>query len=200
MAGTAGPRGLRGSPVWLQYHRQRQGRRAVVRLRPRRPGPLRRRRRGFLAHGGASRVTEAYYSQPRADVAALVPDNAQRILDVGCGFGALGRGLIATKPRIMHGIERNAAAASRLEGLYQRYVVADAEAGLAELREERYHCIVFADVLEHLVDPWSVLRKATQLLIPGGVVVASIPNVRNIAVIFNLLLRGRWRYQDSGLL
>jgi len=145
-------------------------------------------------------VTDAYYSQPRADVAALVPDNAQRVLDVGCGFGALGRELTARKPRIMHGIERNAAAARHLQDVYQRYVIGDGEAGLEELRGERYDCIVFADVLEHLVDPWAVLKKASQMLAPGGAVVASIPNVRNIAVLFNLALRGRWRYEDSGLL
>ena len=145
-------------------------------------------------------MTDAYYSQPRTDVAALVPDNAERVLDVGCGFGALGRELNARKARTMHGIERNPAAASHLQGIYQRYVIDDAEAGLDELRAERYDCIVFADVLEHLVDPWAVLRKARAMLAPGGAVVASIPNIRNIAVLFNLVLRGRWRYEDSGLL
>ncbi len=30
--------------------------------------------------------------------------------------------------------------------------------------------------------------------------VASIPNVRNIALLYNLVVRGQWRYEDSGLL
>lgn len=145
-------------------------------------------------------MTDAYYSQPRSDVAALVPESAQRILDVGCGFGALGRELTARRPRTLHGIERHAAAASHLQGVYQRYVIADGEAGLDQFRAERYDCIVFADVLEHLVDPWAVLKKAKNMLAPGGAVVTSIPNVRNIALLFNLVVRGRWRYEDSGLL
>jgi 2-polyprenyl-3-methyl-5-hydroxy-6-metoxy-1,4-benzoquinol methylase len=145
-------------------------------------------------------LSDSYYSQPRADVAALVPETAERILDVGCGFGSLGRQLNAAKARVMHGIERNPAAADHLQGVYQRYLIADGEAGLEQLHAERYDCIVFADVLEHLVDPWAVLRKAREMLTPGGAIVASIPNIRNIAVLFDLVLRGRWRYQDSGLL
>ncbi len=137
---------------------------------------------------------------PREDVAALVPPGARRILDVGCGFGALGRLLASQGERVLHGIERNPQAAEHLQGVYQRYVIGDGDAGLDELRDERYDCIVFADVLEHLVDPWSALRKARALLASGGAVVASLPNVRNLAVIVNLLLRGRWRYEDSGLL
>jgi 2-polyprenyl-3-methyl-5-hydroxy-6-metoxy-1,4-benzoquinol methylase len=59
---------------------------------------------------------------------------------------------------------------------------------------------VFADVLEHLNDPWGTFARYLQWLKPGGYVVASIPNVRNIALLFNLIVRGRWRYEDSGLL
>jgi 2-polyprenyl-3-methyl-5-hydroxy-6-metoxy-1,4-benzoquinol methylase len=100
----------------------------------------------------------------------------------------------------MHGIERNPQASARLQGVYERYVIGDGESALDQLAGERYDCIVLADVLEHLVDPWSLLGRARQMLAPGGCVVASIPNVRNIGLIFNLLARGRWRYEDSGLL
>ncbi len=147
----------------------------------------------------ASVPAPEYFSQARRDVAALIPETAAKILDVGCGYGGLGR-LLTMSRRIVHGIERNPAASSHLHGIYARFVIGDAAAGLEELRGERYDCIVFADILEHLVDPWAVLARAGTLLAPDGVVVASIPNVRNIAVIFDLLFRGRWHYAESGLL
>ena len=40
-----------------------------------------------------------------------------------------------------------------------------------------FDCVVFADVLEHLRDPWAVLRRCREALRSGGHVVASIPNV-----------------------
>jgi 2-polyprenyl-3-methyl-5-hydroxy-6-metoxy-1,4-benzoquinol methylase len=58
--------------------------------------------------------------------------------------------------------------------------------------DEHFDLVVFLDVLEHLVHPWSALRHASSLLRPRGVVVASIPNVRHVSVTFPLLTRGLW--------
>jgi 2-polyprenyl-3-methyl-5-hydroxy-6-metoxy-1,4-benzoquinol methylase len=54
-------------------------------------------------------------------------------------------------------------------------------------------------VLEHLADPWSVLRRFGERLAPGGTVVASIPNIAHHTVLRDLL-RGRFDYQDAGIL
>jgi SAM-dependent methyltransferase len=59
--------------------------------------------------------------------------------------------------------------------------------------------ILCLDVLEHMVDPWSAMTKLAALLAPGGVLVASIPNVQNYRVILPLL-QGRWDYASEGLL
>ena len=58
--------------------------------------------------------------------------------------------------------------------------------------------ILALDVLEHLVDPWSVVRKLDRVLRPGGALIASIPNVRHHSVLVPLLFRGRWRYMPMG--
>ena len=59
--------------------------------------------------------------------------------------------------------------------------------------------IVFGDVLEHLLDPATVLTSSLELLRPGGSIVISIPNVAHGAVRL-ALLQGRWNYTDTGLL
>ena len=60
-------------------------------------------------------------------------------------------------------------------------------------------CLIFGDVLEHLVDPWAGLARSARLVRDGGQILACIPNIQHYSVIVNLL-RGRWDYQDEGLL
>jgi 2-polyprenyl-3-methyl-5-hydroxy-6-metoxy-1,4-benzoquinol methylase len=141
-----------------------------------------------------------YYRQQRRDVALLVPAGVSRVLDVGCGFGALGKLLIDERGCEMHGIERNPEARRYLDGLYTNYVIGDVEQGADRFAPGSFDCIIFADILEHLIDPQSTLERYSRLLTEGGVVVASMPNVRNISILYNLIVRGRWKYTDSGLL
>lgn len=141
-----------------------------------------------------------YFSGQRSDVADLVPEECSRILDVGCGYGGLGRILRARGVAQVFGVELNPDAASHLEGVYAGHWIGDVEQVSLPADTEPFDCIVFADVLEHLRDPWGTLAQYLQRLKPGGYVVASIPNVRNIALLYNLVVRGQWRYEDSGLL
>jgi len=60
----------------------------------------------------------------------------------------------------------------------------------------RPDCLVFADVLEHLADPWSVLKRWACQLQVGGTVIVSVPNVAHRSVVFPLLL-GRWTYRKT---
>lgn len=63
----------------------------------------------------------------------------------------------------------------------------------------RFDAVVFADVLEHVPDPASVLRAIRPLLAPGGWIVISVPNVSHIDVRLSLL-SGTFDYADTGLL
>jgi 2-polyprenyl-3-methyl-5-hydroxy-6-metoxy-1,4-benzoquinol methylase len=66
--------------------------------------------------------------------------------------------------------------------------------------ENTIDVILCLDVLEHLVDPWAVVSRLHTLLKPGGMLICSIPNVRNFRVVLPLLLLGRWRYREYGIL
>lgn len=141
-----------------------------------------------------------YFQGLRSEVAELVPGECSRVLDVGCGYGGLGRSLRARGVAQVFGVELNPDAASHLEGVYAGYWIGDVEQVVLPADMVPFDCIVFADVLEHLRDPWGTMARYLQRLKPGGYVVASIPNVRNIALLYNLIIRGRWHYEDSGLL
>jgi 2-polyprenyl-3-methyl-5-hydroxy-6-metoxy-1,4-benzoquinol methylase len=98
------------------------------------------------------------------------------------------------------GIEPVAEAASAAQGKLDRVLKGNIERDNLCLPEEYFDCLVCNDVLEHLVDPWAVLRSLRRTLRPHGYVAASIPNMRYFEVIRDLLQKADWRYVDAGTL
>ncbi len=139
-----------------------------------------------------------YYEQARPEVAALVPPGCRRVLEVGCAGGELGRRLHLRGHHVT-GIELVPEMAERARRWLDHVETADVETDGFPFPPASFDAIIFADVLEHLLDPWRVLREAADVLAEGGVVVASIPNVQNIDVL-RRLLRGRWDYRERGIL
>ncbi|MEA2448091.1 MAG: hypothetical protein QOG63_23 [Thermoleophilaceae bacterium] len=143
----------------------------------------------------------AAYTGARAEVQALVPRSSRRILDLGCATGALGAALRERQGAEVVGVELDRAHAREAERRLDRVVVGDVETlpgGAAALG--RFDCIVAADVLEHLRDPWALLARVTsELLEPGGTVVVSLPNVRFFETFWQLGVRGRWPRRDHGV-
>jgi O-antigen biosynthesis protein len=138
-----------------------------------------------------------YYDQARPEVADLVPAECHRALEVGCATGQLGR-LLKARGHHVTGIELVPGVAEAAREHLDRVVMADVETDGFPFEPAAFDCIVFADVLEHLIDPWRVLREAVAVLSPDGRLVASIPNVQNIDVVWRLL-RGRWDYRERGI-
>lgn len=140
-----------------------------------------------------------YYLLERSDVLRLVPYECKDILEIGCAYGTLGRALVKRQNCGIDGVEIVPTAEPHLKGTYRRYWIGDIEQIQID-QGQRYDCILLPDVLEHLVDPWLTLNRLAALLTADGIVVASIPNVRNLGIIHRLLVKGRWEYQKSGLL
>lgn len=140
-----------------------------------------------------------YFEFLRPDVLELVPLTARRVLDIGCGGGKLGAQLRERQNAFVCGIEMNSRAAKlarqRLNDLYEQ----DIEHGDVDFAPGSFDCVICADVLEHLRDPATVLSKVRRWLIPGGCLIASIPNVRHHTVLTGLLA-GNWTYESAGLL
>lgn len=121
----------------------------------------------------------------------------RRLLDVGCARGHLGS-VLADAGWAVTGIEADAtdAAAARTKGL--NVIEQSAEMAFGSMTE-KFDVIVFADVLEHMVDPLMVLNLARQRLLPGGRIIVSIPNVAHLTVRAQLML-GRFNYADRGIM
>jgi SAM-dependent methyltransferase len=133
----------------------------------------------------------------RPDIEALVPPGTQALLDVGCGTGRLGASLKALGiPRVV-GVELNPRAAEQARAALDEVVLADVERDELPFEDASFDCIVYGDVLEHLVDPWATLVRQRRLLAPAGAVIVSIPNVGHWRNVLNVA-RGRWEYAAFG--
>ena len=144
-----------------------------------------------------------YYENVNPDLLQFMPAHAGRVLEVGCGSGAFGKAYKQMNPASCYiGIELFEQVAEAARQHLDRVVCGDVETLSLEQMlkpEEKIECLVYGDVLEHLRDPWRVLRQHAGVLTDGGIVVACIPNVQHWSVLQSLLF-GQWRYEDQGLL
>jgi 2-polyprenyl-3-methyl-5-hydroxy-6-metoxy-1,4-benzoquinol methylase len=134
----------------------------------------------------------------------LIDGAPRRVLELGCAGGAFGAALKERFPgATVTGIDAGRAAVAKAATRLDRAICARLEQfdfAAAGFRPGEVDTVIAADILEHLVNPWDVLVRLKPWLAPGAQVVASIPNIRNIAVVSQLLLGGRFEYAERGLL
>lgn len=139
-----------------------------------------------------------YFVHLRNDVLAMIPPSARTFLSVGCGTGRTEAELIKQGFHVT-GIELDpvAAAAARENGLDM--LQGDVNEISTQLADRNFDCLLYADVLEHIVDPVPILREHVARLVPGGCAIISVPNFRHHTVLRQLFLHGHIRYTDAGI-
>ncbi len=126
-----------------------------------------------------------YFSGTRHDIIKLVPEGSNKVLEIGCGAGntlvelkKLGKAEYCAGVDIIDMNQK-----SKLND----FVLADIENEELPLPQRYFDVIICADVLEHLKDPWATLDKLKTYLKKDGILIASLPNVREIKTVFNSL-------------
>lgn len=141
-----------------------------------------------------------YFTNARADFVYRLPvDPTAAVLEVGCGTGATGH-LALTRGRCGRyvGIELMEAAAARAREVLSEVVVGDVENLELPWQPASFDALVLSEVLEHLIEPWRTLDALARLVRPGGLVLASSPNVSHWRVLRELA-SGRFPLADQGV-
>ncbi len=144
---------------------------------------------------------EGYFSNARKEIQPLLPERADRVLEIGCGE-AVTLEWVCNQLNCSWtgGVEYFADAAEKARTKVDWIAQGSVEEIELPFDENTLDLILCLDVLEHLWDPWSVIRRLSTLLKPGGSLIVSIPNVKHHSVIFPLLLHGRFDYRTEGVL
>jgi len=143
---------------------------------------------------------EGYYENIREDIIELIHKGPNKILEIGCGKGyTLKKLKELEKANYIAGIEIDTKAADEAKN-YIDYIVCEDIEQMSYLPFEKnfFDFIIFADVLEHLVNPCKVLGLVREYLNDKGSIIATVPNLRHKSVIIPLVFKGRFNYNPEG--
>jgi 2-polyprenyl-3-methyl-5-hydroxy-6-metoxy-1,4-benzoquinol methylase len=141
-----------------------------------------------------------YYGNDRSEILAFIPNEIGAILDVGCGYGGFLDLVKCNLNAETWGLELVDSVAETLNGHIDFVLKGSIEESYLLLPNNYFDCITFNDVLEHLTYPDEVLISIREKFSNKGLLVASLPNVRYLRNLYNLIILKDWKYEDSGIL
>jgi SAM-dependent methyltransferase len=100
-----------------------------------------------------------------------------RVLDIGCGNGGFLAAMAARGFRV-EGTERDAGSAARAKS-GRDFAVHAGDLTALPLTTGTYDLVTLWHVLEHLRDPAATLTRIHELMVPGGLLVLSLPNAES---------------------
>ena len=126
----------------------------------------------------------------RVDLAARLVGQGERLLDIGCGNGALGR-LVAGRFKLVAGVEFSSVGAEAARNGGTRVLRADLNRPPLPVKEGCIDALTCLDVIEHVLDPRVLLGEIARVLRPGGIAIVTTPNIQFWKHIWSIV-RGRF--------
>jgi len=145
-------------------------------------------------------IMKNYYTNTRPEVAGFLPQdlNGAKILEIGCGAGLFKNNI--TSNCEYWGIEPDTAIANQASTVLNKVLTGTFKSVYKQLPEAYFDCVICNDVIEHMEDENEFLQMIKTNIKPGAVLVGSIPNVRYINNLMNLIIFKDWEYADAGVL
>lgn len=144
-----------------------------------------------------------YFSRVREDLINLIPQTlrACNVIEIGCGNGATLQKLkelgIANTTT---GVEIFPSEDNYYDTIDHFFSENIEEIIFPPYMNNSFDIILLGDVLEHLVDPWTTLKKISSLLKAEGRIIVSLPNIRYYTVLISIIFKGEFKYEETGIL
>jgi len=139
-----------------------------------------------------------YHQGARPEMAGFIPDGVRRVLEIGCGEGEFRQ--FFPESVEYWGVEPYAEAAAVAAHRLDTVRVGSFLDMQDELPDGYFDLVVCNDVIEHMVDHDLFLQLIQRKMTADAQLIGSLPNVRYLRVLKELLLRRDWVYRDSGVL
>lgn len=125
---------------------------------------------------------EKFENYPRNQALKKLFKDKEKILDVGCGDGAVGEFLLKRFSCEVYGIDISKEAVEKAKKRNVKAIVARSEDRFP-FEKESFDAVFWGDNIEHLFDPLFTAREIKRVLKKNGRLILSCPNM------------GYWRYR-----
>jgi len=129
-----------------------------------------------------------------AEIFTKYVPKGQRVLDVGAGAGAFSQRLADLGYRV-----------TALDVDPEKWIPADIpfmqleiDAGIAASVQDTFDAVCCLEVIEHVENPWNLLREIYSVVRPGGYLLLSTPNITSFLSRGIFFLSGRFHQFDDG--
>lgn len=141
---------------------------------------------------------QQYYKHSRSEMTCLLPERYERVLEIGCGEGLFRANL--KQHNTYTGVEPSPIPAAIAKTMLDHVLVGTFDEVAGELPRAHFDLVVCNDVIEHMQDHDAFLESIKEYMTKDGVLLGSIPNVRYLQNMRELLVDRDWRYRESGVL
>jgi len=142
----------------------------------------------------------SYYHNDRGELLKFIPLKTKSILDIGCGAGNFAYKAKKLTGAYTTGIEINKTSAKEAVKKIDKVYVGNIEKIIKKLPNNKYDVIFFNDVLEHLIYPNIVLNVIKTKLKKTGIIICSLPNIRNFKTLIEIIINKDFQYKSDGVL
>jgi 2-polyprenyl-3-methyl-5-hydroxy-6-metoxy-1,4-benzoquinol methylase len=139
-----------------------------------------------------------YEYHSRLDIVEFIPESFTKVLEIGCGKGAFLRQM--RNQCEYWGIEPDAEAAKIASKQLARVFVGKFSEVKNEIPDRYFDLVICNDVIEHMDDHEEFLKDIRAKCVDNAHLIGSIPNVRYILNLYELLIKRDWRYVNAGIL
>lgn len=139
-----------------------------------------------------------YFQYERREVSGLLPTQYSKVLEIGCGTGQFRNNL--NQEHEYWGVEPVEFIAKLAKEKLDKVLVGTYQEVENLIPNNYFDLVICNDVIEHMPDDDSFLQSIKQKIKKDGCLVASIPNVRYILNLWELLIKKDWQYKSAGLL
>ena len=139
-----------------------------------------------------------YNQYCRKEMMPLLPKQYSRVLEIGCGDGNFRDNL--SKEHEYWGVEPVESTATIALKKLDKVLIGNYQEMLNQIPNDYFDLVICNDVIEHMVDHDEFLQSIKKKIKKDGYLVASIPNVRYLPNLFEIIIKKDWEYGNAGTL